>query len=100
MAYRRDSQKAQEWRKWLLKNQAILDKCGLPEVILKDELSWLNFLMEGECWGNDGYHFHLTELPETQQQELYAFLEAELTADEKVYKTVYRQLHSRLNKTP
>lgn len=103
MAYRRDGQHAQQWRKWVWKNEAVLQRCGLPEFILKNRISWLNFLEEGEWWYRDDrnqFHFHLEELSETQQKELYAFLEAELTADEKVYTTVFRQLQSRMNKTP
>jgi hypothetical protein len=48
MAFRRDGQKSHSWRRWLLKNEAALQRCGLPEFILKDELSLLNFLEEGE----------------------------------------------------
>src|SRR5688500_216319 len=103
MAYRKDGQKAHSWRRWLLKNEAALERCGLPEFILKNELSWLNFLAEGEWWHHDGrnrFHFHLEELSESRQLELYAFLEAELTADEKLYSHAFRLLQSRLSKTP
>jgi hypothetical protein len=102
MTFRRDGQKSHSWRKWLLKNEAVLERCGLPEFILKNELSRLNFLDEGEWSYVDGRnrpHFHVEELSETRQQKLYAFLETERTADEKVYNVSFRLLQSRLNKT-
>jgi hypothetical protein len=103
MTFRRDGQKSHSWRRWLLKNEAALERCGLPEFILKDKLSWQNFLAKGEWWYVDNrnrFHFHVEELSETRQQELYAFLETELTADEKLYSHAFRLLQSRLNKTP
>jgi hypothetical protein len=100
MAYRRDSQKAQEWRKWLLKNQAALDRCGIPEFILEDELSWFVFLDHG-FYGNrqDRNQFQLEDLSAKQLQELYAFLNRELSADEKGSTVAFSLVKSMVNKS-
>src|SRR5688500_7646149 len=101
MAYRKDGQKAHSWRRWLLKNEAALERCGLPEFILEDELSWLYFLEHGyygDRW--DSNQFRLEDLSKTQLQELYAFLNAELSAGDKLSCVVLRVLPSLLEKNP
>jgi hypothetical protein len=100
VTFRRDGQKSHDWHKWLLKNEATLKDCGLPEFILKDRLTWLNFIAKGRWWGDDGQYFHVDELSESRAQALFTLLETELTADEKVCTSVYRQLRSRPNRTP
>jgi hypothetical protein len=61
----------------------IPDKCGLPEFVFADELSWFSFLdhgFYGKDW--DREQFQLKDLPEKQLQELYAF--PEFSTDEKL----------------
>jgi hypothetical protein len=99
MTYRRDRQKALNWRKWLLKNQAILDRCGLPERILKDEAHWWDFLDHGFLdHHGDISQFKLEDLSAKQLNELFTFLNAELSAEDKISCLVLRVLPSLLEK--
>ncbi len=100
MAYRRDSQKAQEWRKWLQKNKPALDKCGLPESVLEDEMSWLGFLEHGFYdHYKDRNQFRLEDLSANQLKALYAFLDAELSVIEKASAIAFRLTKSLIDES-
>jgi hypothetical protein len=101
MAYRRDSQKALDWRRWLLKNQMILESCGIPAAVLKDEAHWWDFLDHGFLdHHEDPSQFKLENLSENQLHELHRFLDAELSADDKTSCPVFRVLQSQTAGNP
>jgi hypothetical protein len=78
MSYRRNSEAALRWRKWRLKNRAAIEKAGITEKALKDELTWLVFLEHG--WFDD---FNVDSLSTEQKQALYDWLDTELSETEK-----------------
>ena len=47
MSFRRNSDRATQWRKWREGNAHALLACGLPQWLLEDESRWLRFLQEG-----------------------------------------------------
>jgi hypothetical protein len=49
MAFRRDSQRARSWQRWLDQHQDTLIRCSLPEFLVSDELRWFRFI------GHDGW---------------------------------------------
>jgi hypothetical protein len=99
MAFRRDGQKAHGWHRWRLKNKQALDACGLPEYIVADELSWLIFLdhgFHGNHW--DREQFRLEDLSKEQLQAFYAFLDTELSENQKLSTMAFTLVKSMLNK--
>jgi hypothetical protein len=92
MSYRRNSGAALRWRKWRLRNRAAIEKAGIPEKILKDELTWLIFLEEG--WYDD---FDIDSLSTEHKQALYDWLDTELPETEKQV-CVWLQIKAQLNK--
>ena len=47
MSFRRDKVKALHWRKWLQKHRDELLACGIPHIVLEDQLHWHYFLEHG-----------------------------------------------------
>ena len=47
MSFRRNSDRATQWRKWREGNAETLLACAVPRWLLEDELRWLRFLEEG-----------------------------------------------------
>jgi hypothetical protein len=94
MSHRRSSEAALRWRKWRLRNRADIEKAGIPETVLKDELTWLIFLEEG--WFDD---FNVDSLSTGQKQALYDWLETELSEAEKQSVCVCLKIKAQLNKS-
>jgi hypothetical protein len=94
MSYRRNSEAALRWRKWRLRNRADIEKAGIPETVLKDELTWLVFLEHG--WFDD---FDVDSLSTEQKQALRDWLETELSESEKQSTSVALQLRAQPNKS-
>jgi hypothetical protein len=92
MLYRRNSEASLRWRKWRLRNRAAIEKAGIPEKALKDELTWLVFLDHG--WFDD---FDVDSLSTEQKQALYDWLDTELPEAEKSV-CVWLQIKAQLNK--
>jgi hypothetical protein len=98
MAYRSKNEKNKSWRDWLLRHQGELAACRLPELVLKDEEHWWDFLMHGYLdHHEDPSRFSVDALSQTEKQMLYEFLEVELTGEEKKSALVMRQLESELS---
>jgi hypothetical protein len=93
MSYRRNSEAALTWRKWRLRNRAVIEKAGIPEKALKDELTWLSFLEEG--WYDD---FDVDSLSTEQKRALHDWLDTELSEAEKSV-CVWLQIKAQLNKS-
>ena len=47
MAFRRDSERLLNWRRWLDKHRDILVALGLPDFVYGNERRWTCFLQEG-----------------------------------------------------
>jgi hypothetical protein len=94
MSYRRNSEAALRWRRWRLKNRSAIEKVGIPEKVLHDELTWLVFLEHG--WLDD---FDVDSLSTEQKQALRDWLETELSESEKQSTSVVLQLRAQLNKS-
>lgn len=93
MAYRSSNEKTRLWRKWVLKHQDALDKCGIPLGVLKDEDHWWDFLQSGFLERHhDPTKFSFDDLSEAQKGNLRDFLEAELTSEEKQSASILRWL--------
>jgi hypothetical protein len=77
-----------------LKNRAAIEKAGIPEKVLHDELTWLRFLEHG--WFDD---FDVDSLSTDQKQALRYWLETELSESEKQSAIILRQIEARLTKS-
>lgn len=93
MSYRRNSESTRLWRQWKAKNKTLLDQCGLPEMVLEDELSWLNYLDHGFF-----EHFQTEDLSQSQMKSLAALLESEISEQERQTLLVWLELNRLLTK--
>lgn len=88
MSYRRNSEGQREWRNWLDQNRDTLIKCGLPEFVLSDRLTWLRFLESG------GWHHQprwgVGMLSSQQTAMLRQFIEGEFGSEE--YRSLLKNL--------
>jgi hypothetical protein len=94
MSYRRKSEAALRWRKWRLRNRAAIEIAGIPEKVLKDELTWLVFLEHG--WFDK---FNVDSLSTEQKQALYDWLATELSETEKQSVCFWLEIKAQLNKS-
>lgn len=100
MSYRRDSEKELAWREWLRRNKNAIDKCGLPETILRSESHWWDFLMHAYLdHHEDLSEFSVDNLSRSEMKYLKEFLESELTDEEKKSALVLLQVEAKLNVT-
>ena len=92
MAFRRDSESQRAWQDWVEQNRETLIRCGLPEFVYTDKLTWLRFLEHG------GWHprppWGVEMLSPHQAATLYDFIECQCGTDE------YRSLLRNLEKKP
>ena len=97
MSFRRDGKKANVWRKRLAKYPELLQKAGLPDIVLHDDHSWLFFLQEGCFQGDKNTPLidALAFLSESQQAALYELLSSLLTEQERVGATLWTILDIR-----
>lgn len=93
MGYRRNNKPARLWRQWKAQNKTALDICGLPEIVLEDEASWLNYLEHG--FFED---FKTEDLSKPQTEALYAFLETAISEQEKKSLIVWLEVKRQLGK--
>jgi len=99
MSFRRDEKKANFWRYRLERFPELLQRIGLPEVILQDEKSLRFFLNEG-CYQQDKdapLVDWLKFLSDQQLKALYELLSEVLTEPERIG-TIWSILHSRIEK--
>ena len=97
MSYRRNNEKDLAWRNWLRRNEHVLNKCGLPEIVLRSEAHWWDFLMHGYLdHHEDSGNFTVDDLSRAGMTYLKEFLESELTAEEKSSAIILLQLESGL----
>lgn len=95
MSFRKDNHNARFWRKRVLNNQASLDACGLPLLVLEDEDHWWDFLLHGYLdHHEDPSRFNVSQLSPAQMRALHDFLEGELTEEEKQSAMVFIYLKS------
>jgi len=98
MSYRGNNQKALAWREWVRKNEAGLSECGLPEIVLKSESHWWDFLMHGYLdHHDDPSSFTVDHLSKEEMRSLKAFLEFTLSADEARSAIILLELESKLS---
>ena len=98
MSYRRDNEKDLAWREWLRQNENVLNECGLPEIVLRSESHWWDFLMHGYLdHHDDPSNFIVDALSKEEMKCLKRFLESELTPKEMESTLVLLQLESKLS---
>jgi hypothetical protein len=100
MSFRRDGKKANVWRKRLEKYPELLQKAGLPDVVLQDDRSFSFFLQEGCFQGAEGTPLvdALSFLSEQQQEALHQLFLRILTEEERPVYTLWRVLDSHFRK--
>jgi hypothetical protein len=97
MSYRRNNEKDLAWRNWLRRNENALNKCGLPEIVLRSEAHWWDFLMHGYFdHHEDSSDFTVDDLSQAEMKCLKEFLGSELTAEEKSSAIILSRLESGL----
>ncbi len=101
MSFRRDGKKANYWRTRLERYPDLLQRVGLPDVVLRDDRSWCFFLQDCCFLADKGTPLidALKFLPEQQQEALYELLSHLLTEREKNVYTLWRVLDSRRGTT-
>ena len=99
MGFRRDGKNANYWRKRLQGHPELLQKIGLPDMVLQDERSLRFFLNEGCFKGDKGTPLieGLSFLSEQQQEALYELLSKIFTETERIG-TIWTALNSRFEK--
>lgn len=74
MAFRRDSSRHHDWKRWVADHRADLLDAGVPDWILADEMRWLRFLEEG-CDYESGWW--PTMLDRDHAKNLHMFIQRE-----------------------
>ncbi len=98
MAYRKDNEKTVVWRKWLRQNEKLLNECHLPDLIVKSESHWWDFLHHGFLdHHEDSGNFTVDDLSEKELRNFKKFLDSVLTPQEKQSAIILLQIESRLN---
>ena len=98
MSYRRNHEIELRWREWLRRNKNVLNECGLPEIVLRSEAHWWDFLMHGYLdHHEDSSVFTVDDLSKSEMECLKEFLESELTTEEKSSAIVLLQLELKLS---
>ena len=93
MSYRRTNEQELNWREWLRGNERSLSECGLPELVFSSEAHWWDFLMHGYLdHHEDQSNFIVEDLSLAEMKCLKAFLESELTSEERRSAIVLLQL--------
>ena len=100
MSYRRDGKNANVRRKRLERYPELLQRAGLPDVVLKDDRSWSFFLQEGCFQGDKGTPLidAMSYLSENQLEALYELLSSLLTGQERIGNSLWTVLDSRFRK--
>ena len=100
MSFRRDSEKAKAWRKRLDNFPELLEKVGLPVVVLNDDHAWRFFLQEGFfVWGEDSRLIDVMSfLAGAQLAALYELLSKLLTEQERSGPGLWTMLDKRFCK--
>lgn len=82
MAFRKDKQRATEWKQWVQRHQSALTACGLPEDVYHDRAAWYYFLDHGHLsTGKTRHWFSLAQLSRPQMQRLRDFVQSEVQGD-------------------
>ncbi len=88
MSFRRHSEAAFTWKKWVADNRSELMTCGIPDWIWSNELRWLRFLEEGGIDGESKWNVSL--LSSNQAKCFRDFVLRAYEANE--YKSLLRDL--------
>jgi hypothetical protein len=101
MSFRWDGKTANYWQKRLEKYPELLERAGLPDVVLQDDRSWSLFLQEGCFQGDKNTPLidAMSFLSEKQQQALYELLSLLLTEQERIGNSLWLVLDSRFRPT-
>jgi len=86
MGFRRDSEHARNWSKWLAQHRSELVECGLPDFIYCDEARWGHFLGHGYDH-ESGWQPEMLSLVELQRLRAFVareFPESDLSAELRV----------------
>lgn len=100
MGFRRDGEKANYWRKRLENYPDLLERAGLPDIVLQDDRAWSFFLQEACFQGDKNTPLidAMSFLSEKQQEALYELLSKLLTEEERVGYILWKILDSRFQK--
>jgi hypothetical protein len=100
MSFRREGKKANSWRKRSEKHTDLLQRAGLPDVVLTDDRAFAFFLQEGCFQGARGTPLTdaLSFLSEDQQNALHQLLANVLTEREKGGLTLWSVLDAKFRK--
>jgi hypothetical protein len=97
MSFRREGKKANSWRKRLETFPELLQRAGLPDVVLQDDRTWSFFLQEACFQGDKNTPLidAMSFLSEKQQKALHELLSVLLTEQERLVYTLWTVLDSR-----
>lgn len=97
MSFRREGKKVNIWRKRLGKYPELLQRAGLPDVVLTDDRAFAFFLQEGCFQGDKNTPLidAVTFLSEDQQKALHELLSVLLTEQERIVYTLWRVLDTK-----
>jgi len=100
MSFRREGKKANVWRKRLERYSELLQRAGLPDVVLTDDRAFSFFLQEGCFQAARGTPLTdaLSFLSGDQQDALHQLLSNVLTEQEKIVFTLWRLLDAKFRK--
>jgi hypothetical protein len=100
MSFRRESKKANYWRKRLEQFPELLERAGLPDAVLQDDRAWSFFLREGCFQGDKNTPLidAMSFLSEKQQGALYELLSNLLTEEERIGNSLWTILDSRFRR--
>jgi hypothetical protein len=87
VVFQRDSGPARRWQQWKVEHADALLRSGIPELVLRDEHTWLYYLEHGYFdW------FETKDLSPAEQRALYDLLRSGLSNEEKVGTVVWPHL--------
>jgi len=81
------------WKDWLSEHKNALEKCNLPEIVLKSRNHWEDFLLHGFLdHHSETSNFSIDDLSQESQKNLLNFLQNELETEEKESYIVFKLL--------
>lgn len=93
MSFKANNLENKVWKDWLRENKDFIERCNLPETILKSRSHWEDFLLHGYLdHHEDESNFNLENLSTELQTNLLDFLENELDVEEKESFIVFKLL--------
>jgi len=99
MSFRRDREPELAWRRWVDTHEAELIAIGIPREVWTDRLTWWRFLghaIHPPVGNARDIRFRLEDLSSDQQLRFYRFLEAALSAQDRVGCDMWTILHLRI----